>query len=296
MDNVQEMLALPFKVKPVATFDNMFTLYSSNRLKLKFAKMLTKEKLTRPASSKLSKLVFKGKIVPAFVSKGMLRYFASKLLGNPMRGIAGFYNPKTKKIYVLVDTQSNIFGFSSDKILSYTAVHECMHMCASFHPGRFWSLFKDYITKYYDYVFRYCLGIEPGVDFDVGPIRDFLWNNFELGWKSASKSTIVKYGKLLQEYKKVSFLPPNKFEERVEHIQFIMIAAMWKPQAIQGMYYKKDYEDLFRCLYNGYKKVFKIKKPYNYTFAYQEFLIPSEIICIQAANPNSKNYAAINAI
>lgn len=295
-ENLQELWALPFRVRPVAVIDGRFSLYSSKKLKKKFALMLFKEKITSPVAKKLVKLVFAGKITPSFVSKGMLKFFRDKLLGMPLQGVAGFYTPKTKKIYVLVDSQSNTFGFSSDKILSYTAMHECMHMLANYKPSIFWAIFQNDIEEYYDYIYRHCLEIEPGVKFEVEPIRDFLWNKIEVGWRSVSKKTVVNFGDVLQKYKKLSILKSSKFDERAEHIQFVMLAALFNPQVIQRMYFKKDYYKLFRNLYLGYKNVFNIRKPHKYTLAYQEFVIPSEIICVQAVNTGPKHYKAVNAI
>ena len=296
MENIQEMLAIPFNVKPVATFDGLFTLYSSKNLKVKFGKMLIKEPLTKPVSNKLSDLILGGKIVPAFVSKGMIKYIVSKLLGSPVSGVAGFYNPKLKQIYILVDTQSNIFGFTSNKILSYTTIHECMHMAADTQPEKFWAIFKNHITDYYNYLFRNCLKIEPGIDFDSSEIRDFLWSQVERGWKSVSNKNIVEFGKILVKHKDKSILTESEFKERIEQIQFIMIASLWKPEVITRMYYKKEYKDLFGFLYKAYKDVFGIKDSYKYTFAYQEYILPSEIICIQTAKINAKNYSAVNII
>jgi hypothetical protein len=169
-------------------------------------------------------------------------------------------------------------------------------MAADTQPEKFWAIFKNHITDYYNYLFRNCLKIEPGIDFDSSEIRDFLWSQVERGWKSVSNKNIVEFGKILVKHKDKSILTESEFKERIEQIQFIMIASLWKPEVITRMYYKKEYKDLFGFLYKAYKDVFGIKDSYKYTFAYQEYILPSEIICIQTAKINAKNYSAVNII
>lgn len=299
MENVNELWVVPFNAKLIAVMDSKWKLYSSNRLRYKFVKMLQKNPITQPCKYKLADLVFKDIITPCYSQKGFLDFAKFKLFGGEVggEGIAGFMNPRTSSIYVVCSMGSNFFGFTSNDMLSYTTIHECMHLLCHQNPNKFWSLFEDDIVEYYDNIYKPLLGIEAGVDFSSKPIAEYVYNKFEKPGKNPSKDSINKFGKLLTDLAVTkSYLTEGDLNTLVERIQFIIIATAYKPEAIDSMYNRKEYQNIFTKMYNAYNKVFGIRNAYKYTYAYQEFSIPSEIICVATSKPKQSFYTGINSL
>jgi len=257
--------------------------------------MLMKNNMTRSVSPKLIDMIWNDQITPAFISSGFFKYFAIKAFGDKMEGVAGFYIPNKDKIFILVDTNSNIFNYTSDDVLSYTVVHECMHMAATRKSNDFWNTFKGDLVDFYNFVFSGALGIEAGVKFDSLPLVEYMWKNMELKADKMNKRDIEGFGDLLRSYKSKSYFNPDAFQDRVEKIQFIYIANFWNEDVIDQMYSRRDYRELFVLLYQAYQKVFGIRAT-RFTYAYQEFGIPSEVICIAAAKPGPKFYSVIKRL
>ena len=118
-NKLSEVFALPIGLKPVVKIDGS-PLFGSDKLNGSYVKALQKSGRTKAAALKFQGLVEKRKIVPCFLTPGLGTFVAWKIFAPiHIQSIMGFYDPtKTKRIYILISNNANMFAFVSNDFLA----------------------------------------------------------------------------------------------------------------------------------------------------------------------------------
>jgi len=277
-DNLAEVFASPIGLKPVVRIDGE-TLYGSERLNNSYMKALEKCGRTRAAASKLHALVLKRKIIPCFKTKGFKGFLAWKIFA-PVHQQAelGFYDPtKTKRIYIIISNNTNIFAFASNDFLGKLTIHELMHMLADQKTSLFLNMFKKELLAYYKELFKMIFSMK---DIDSGRMERVLKHIFmDIERKSASMTmgTLNRYSKVLEkEFSGITTMSQSEFQKTLN--DFITIIKIYLVSVERFFKSRDQFRHIIAPMYLAYKRGLSLT---NYTtVCIQELIFPSEVIAI----------------
>jgi len=289
MDDIQkEIFVMPTGLKVVAKISGM-PLYGSDKLNEKYLKALSKSGRTKPYITKLKAFVDKRVIVPCFLTKGIPRFYSWKIFGpSSIKSIAGFYEPiKTKRVYILISNNANMFGHVSNSFLAKLTIHELMHRTASKMKLAFVSSFKSELADFYKELWSQIFSIskrklKPAV---VIPIVGFLFKNLELKTQIITTSDLNKQFIMIRK----SLLPLTEMYEGDFDRQlasYIEIQQLFIKSIQTFFQLKGDYDHITFPIYNAYKRAFGIKN--MSTVCIQELFYPSEVMAIYSEYGNKK--------
>ena len=289
MDDIQkEIFVMPTGLKVVAKISGM-PLYGSDKLNEKYLKALSKSGRTKPYITKLKAFVDKRVIVPCFLTKGIPRFYSWKIFGpSSIKSIAGFYEPiKTKRVYILISNNANMFGHVSNSFLAKLTIHELMHRTASKMKLAFVSTFKSELADFYKELWSQIFSIskrklKPAV---VIPIVGFLFKNLELKTQIITTSDLNKQFIMIRK----SLLPLTEMYEGDFDRQlasYIEIQQLFIKSIQTFFQLKGDYDHITFPIYNAYKRAFGIKN--MSTVCIQELFYPSEVMAIYSEYGNKK--------
>lgn len=286
--NLNELFALPVKVKLVAVIDNQIKLYSSNSLKEKYVKSMSKEKQTKACVNEIERLVKNDKILPCFLSKGFFSFVGYKIFApSGIKMISGFYYNRTDKIYLLIDNNISRFGFGSNRFLALLTMHEGMHMFASQNPTGFLSLFKNELTDFYTILFQDIFQIKGPIK-DVEKIYEYAFLKIETPKKNITNSVLSKYYDIMESIlKSQSGLSEEDFKNYLT--DYIVAVKLFTKGPVIFINNIRKFPHIIRPVYDAYRKAFGMKN--LTTVCIQELLYPSEVIAIlseKASNPKIK--------
>lgn len=292
-DQLNEVFASPFGLKPVVKIDGA-PLYGSDSLNESYLKAIEKSGRTSPAALKFRGLVEKKRIVPCFLTKGVLQFVAWKVFAPVhMQSIMGFYDPtKTKRVYILIQNNSNIFSFVSNDFLARLTIHELMHMLADLKTSLFMNMFSSELTAYYKTFFQMVFSIN---DLDTGRvdrILKFIFMDIERRSEKLTNGTLNKYSDLLKkELSEVSSLTPLKFDEML--LDYFTIIKLYLTNVAKFFASRDKFKHILIPLYLSYRNTFNMKN--LTTVCIQELIFPSEVICILSEEMRYGKKALIGA-
>jgi len=296
-ESLREIFVMPTGLKVIAKIDGM-PLYGSEKLNEKYIKALSKSGRTKPFIDKLQELVDKGVVVPCFLTKGIPRFYAWKVFGpSSIKSIAGFYEPaKTKKVYILISNNANMFGHVSNNFLAKLTIHELMHRTASKMKLSFISTFKTELGDFYRELWAQIFSISPKKlpNSIVVPIVGFLFKTFEL---STAQITSQHFGKEFVVLQKIlqplSTMPESDFDRQLS--SYIEVQQLFIRDLKRFFQLKGDYEQILFPIYNAYKKAFGMRN--LSTLCIQELIYPSEVMAISSEQGKKKlSFKALSRI
>lgn len=275
-ENVQELFAIPIGLKLVNVVDGL-KLYSSAKLMKKF--LLAFEKSSRGSDKVklIDKLMKKGLLVPCFKSKGALRFLKHKFFGSQdSKAILGMYHLESKRVYILIDNNSTIFGTSSNDELVSTTLHECMHLAAGKNMKSYLKVMMPTLRKYYSEAFTqiFSLNSVPNIDKIIYHLA-----SYEDPRKINTNKKLAEYYHLLYD----TFKPQTKLEEKPFRLQLQNYIVAMKIFFVSFSTFVKSYrkwQSIFMELNHAYEKTFG--KRNNYTSPFQELVSVSEVACVMA--------------
>lgn len=294
-DNLQEVFIMPTNLKLRATMNNQ-KLYGSKKLDASYLKALSKSGRTKPYISKFEKLVDKKIIRPCFIgAKRVAGFYAWKIFGeSTSKHIMGCFYPKSKQIYILINNQSNWFGYTSNNFLAKLTVHELMHRTAFMSGMSFISKFGDELGDFYGELWSEIFSIKKKKlrKNTVLPIVGFLFKNFELS-KGFSRSSFTKEQVLLKrELFPLSNMLEDEFDRKLRKYMEVQILFLGDTKRFYQL--KGDYEEILWPLYLAYKRAFNEKN--LTTMAIQELFAPSEVMCIYSEKSRKASTVALSRI
>lgn len=255
--------------------------YTSDKLKESFIKAIETSSKGAPVGKKVEELVKRSVIIPVYKSKSIFR---SLLKTQPinLQGISGSALPDLKKIYILIETEANIFSFISNEALASVTVHEMVHLLSILNHSFFYKTFLDDLVKFYSFYFCslfQCRKEEIKKE-KIETLCKFIYD-IEIG-KFNSTKFLKDYHVLLKEtFRESSSLEEEEFNS-ILHDFITSIYTIFKsfydgsnhllPKIV--VYFKKIYIPL----YVTYKRIFGVDLLANSQLAYQELFAPSEII------------------
>lgn len=287
-ESLKEIFVMPTNLKVVAKIDGM-PLYGSDKLNEKYIKALSKSGRTKPYIEKLKKLVDKGVIVPCFLTKGIPRFYSWKLFGpSSIKSIAGFYEPiKTKKVYILISNNANMFGHVSNNFLAKLTIHELMHRTASKMGISFISTFKKELAEFYRELWSQVFSISSRklTDSIVIPVVGYIFKNFELKTKIITTADLNKqYSVLHKVLQPLTTMPESDFDRQLA--SYIEVQLLFNKDIQRFFQLKGDYDNILFPIYNAYKKAFGMRN--LSTLCVQELFYPSEVMAISSEQGKKK--------
>jgi len=275
---LEEIFAVPIGLKPVVKIDGN-SLYGSDKLNESYLKALAKCGRTGPAALKFRGLVEKKRIVPCFLTPGLLSFVAWKVFAPiHIQSVMGFYDPtKTKRIYILIQNNANIFSFVSNDFLGKLTIHELMHMLADQKTSLFMSLFRNELIAYYTELFQMIFSINSLDSGRVERILRFVFMEIERKSEKMTTSTLDKYSKLLKkELQSQSTFDELKFDDVLT--DFFTILKIFLVNTSKFFASRNKFNHIIAPMYLAYKRAFSMKN--LTTVCIQELIYPSEVIAI----------------
>jgi len=235
----------------------------------------------------LKDLVEKGIVVPVFYSKGLFKLIKSRISKNPedieKKSIAGFFDSRSKKVYIMIENSLNLFGFSSNDLMATITIHECLHMLSSTKPNKFLNIFKSDLIKFYKNLFEKIFTIDNLPNNVVFNIIKFLFSTFEMKEEFSINPSLSKYHKYLQKtLEKYSKLDSQEFNKVL--VDYIVIVKLYLLNFSTFLRASRMYQHILSPIYNSYKLFGEKHIP---SIMIQELIYPSEVISILSEIENS---------
>jgi hypothetical protein len=289
----QELFALPVAPKKVASLQGM-DLYSSDSLKQKYIDSMYKISKVKPVAGEIERLINNEKIVPCWVNKNIFRLAMFKVFAPyASQGIAGFFTPETKQIFILMDNNIK-WGFSKDKWLSNLMLHEMMHMASDKFKNNFIKMFWSEFLSYYRVLFSEIFKTNGNIDNEVKIIIRFLFKNFE--FKKHSSSTLKKYMNLVSSnLRGKSTLSEDEFNSVLSDFYHFIKLYFTNLNTLFSQIRK--FSHIYKGLTKGYEAGLGVTN--NMSFCSQELFYPSEVTAmfIELYNgPQTKLFSIIKKL
>jgi len=252
------------------------TFFSSDKLKNNFILALQKSSKAKVVAPQLETLVHKGIIIPCYKSKNVFSFIKHKLSKDPNKHVLAFYSVDKKKVIVLIDNSTSIFGTSSNNTLSSTTMHECMHLVAGMNLSKFIQVFKPYLQEYYSSFFEdyFMLTTKP----NMNDLITFLSRYEKNGYSYANRDLANYFKFITNNFKDLTKLDEKDFLTRA---QLYIVAAKLFIVNMQSLFRNAaKFSMLFTSLNRAYRQSFGKKN--KYTTPIQETITLSEVACVLA--------------
>ena len=304
-DNLKE-ISFKFKPKRMAALPgitkkdrevithNGVDFYTNEVLRQKFIISLMKHTPVKSHKT-ISDLVNKKILYPAFMTKSTFQWYTRYSIDpeqdNEMSGVLGFYNPSTKKIFILIDAGYSVIGWVSDKHLAAVTLHECMHMAAKTNPTKFLrtniKAYNDYYSEFLKFVFSTKSVNQKG-------LLDWIiyMHKFETSPNSSNLKKDDYLNKIKAAVKGHTKLSDEDIDDRCSYIWAYLVGTH-ASSGSQQMNTIRKFKNVYIALMESYKKAFRFTAR---TLAYQELFTPSEVICILASMELGKNKYVSNSL
>jgi len=285
--DLQEFFALPVAPRVVAFLDNI-PLYGSSSLNHAFNYSMGKVEKLRPVIDQVKELVSRRIIVPCWLNRGVfkIRKFIINEKGG-IRSILGFYDPNSKRVYVLLDNQISKWGFAPNNALASLLVHECSHMYADRNPKKFFITFKDELIRFYYNYFNLVFSLGDKNIKEMEDIVTFLFYGIERkvsGTGSLSGPLLKRYYDfLMHSLKKYSDL--RDFEERVS--RYIAILKIYTKGLDTFLASLSKFTDILGPFKRAYKESFGGIPD---SIHIQELFLCSEVIAVASEIKMTKKF------
>lgn len=285
--NLEEFFSVPIGLKEV---DNIygFKVYSSDGLVKSFLSAIKGSGRGNPVYGPIEALVKKKKIMSVYQVKGILRFLAHKMFGNPEdKAIMGFYHMGIERVYIMIDNNISLFGHAQNDVIASTTIHECQHLFADMNRTKFMSIFNNEIERYYISAFSRIFELKQIPAKEIKNIIKFI-STFEGEKLSKVRNKLAKYQKALEPLKQYSNLDEREFYKRAQDITLLI--EMFTSNFNLFIKSYRKYTNIFGPLDAAYRDAFG--KRNMYTTPYQELISLSEVICvlseIKPAHPKIK--------
>lgn len=277
MKNINEFFALPLNLKQTTAFDSNIKLYTSESLKKNYLEAISKSSRINDSLLKdIERLVSEDKIVPCFLTKNIFKFLIFKFLRpEGISNIYGTFDPRTNKVYILINNNVNVFSYTNNDAIAKLTNHECIHMYAAGHKD-FINYFESYLNDFYSSFFMSLFNLKDVDEKDINIIIHFLYNNFEINDKIVDNSILYKYYDLLnKKFKKLTTLDNELFLELLR--LYILTIKMYLKDLTSFINSIKHFQNILTKIETTYNK-FGIDS--KYTIFIQELIYPSEVISI----------------
>jgi len=274
--NIYELFAPPVGLKLVNTIDGM-ELYSSSKLMKNF--LLAFEKSSRGSDKVkiIDKLLSKGLIVPCFKSKGIFPFLKYKLFGNEdSKSILGMYHLETKRVYIIIDNSSTIFGTSSNDELVSTTLHEAMHLAAGRNMKTFLKIMMPTLRNFYSEAFSKIFSLKSVPNIDKIIYHLALYESSRN--LNINKQLTEYYHLLYDTFKDSTNL--NENDLRLQLQNYIVSMKIFFVSFTSFVRSYRKWQSIFIELNHAYEKTFG--KRNTYTSPFQELVSVSEVACVMA--------------
>lgn len=274
---LNELFSLPVSLELEDTVDGS-KLYSSINLRDNFINAFYKSGRGADIADKIKELVIDKKvIVPCYKSKGIFSLLKHKFFGNfEDKAILAFFHQGKKKVYIIIDNNTTLFGTAINDHLVSTTMHECMHLASTLHLSQFVSITKPYLHDYYKNAFMGAFYLESD-KFDVNKIIDFLipfeGKHIEITNKLGAYAAILE-----KEFQLITNLEREQLIKRITDMMTATKVSLYSFSVFAKIY--RNYVDIFRAFERAYELTFKQKNTVTTTF--QEMYSVSEVICVLA--------------
>jgi hypothetical protein len=273
--NLDEFFSAPIGLKEV---DNLygFKVYSSDRLVKAFLAAIKRSGRGNPVYASIESLVKQKKIMPIYHIKGILRFLAHKMFGNPAdKAILGFYHMGVKRVYIMIDNTISVFGHANNDEIASTTIHECQHLFADMNRTKFMSIYNEPIHRYYISAFSRMFELDTLPKKEISNIIKFI-GTFEGEGLNKVSQKIEPYRKVIQPLHKYSNISTDEFNQRLNDMLLAITIFTQRFDLFIKIY--KKYTHIFGPLDRAYRDAFG--KRNSYTTPYQELISLSEVICV----------------
>jgi len=252
--------------------------YTSDKLKQSFILAFKKSSRGKTIVGPIEKLIEKEYIIPAYKRKGLLKFFKAKMFASPEDKYAlAMYYINEKKIIILIDNSTSIFGTASNNSIVSTTMHECMHLLSGKKMNQFLKMFTPTLRKFYEnyYTDIFKLKSKPK---DLDKIIGFLGFIESPGGPPINKKLARLYDLMDKTFIPYTTLDEDQFRKTL--VDYIVAAKILTASISSFMRVRSKYDHFLNALDRSYKKTFKKKNKVSQVF--QEMYSVSEVICVMA--------------
>jgi len=279
MENVRldELFSLPVGLEVGLELGGQ-KFYTSDKLKKSFVLAFRKSSRGKDIANSIEKLVEKELILPSYKNKGLLKFFKHKMVssGEDKYALAMYY-VKEKRIIVLIDNNTSIFGTASNNSIVSTTMHECMHLLSGRNMNKFLKIFTPALREFYNNYFTDVFKLKSKPK-DLDKIIGFIAFVESPGSTPINKK-LARLHQLMEEgLKEHTSLNEEQFNRAL--VDYIVAAKILTASINSFMRVKNKYMYLLNALERAYKKTFKKKNKVSQVF--QEMYSVSEVICVMA--------------
>jgi hypothetical protein len=277
-------------------------LYSSDTLQRNYINAMAKTGKTIPIVNTIKGLMDRGILTPVYSTDKLIKSLA-KLQPVQIKGFAGLVT-HDKKVYIFVETEANIFSFTSNDALATVTIHELIHYMASYHLRDFYNIFKNTLEEFYVMYFTKYLSCDPK-KLSGSKLTDLVkFINFKLEPNAFQIPNVVLkqyFAKIITTFKDASTLEEDEFNKKVTNI--IVLIKILQKLALSGstQYFTKAVmtnKEIVTPLYVAYKHMLGVDPMSAKNLCFQELWSTSEVIAIPAMvkTPNQNVYKAIKKL
>lgn len=287
-DKLNEVFVPPIGLKLIATIDGQ-DIFGSDLLNKKFLEALEKCGRTRAASLKFEDLVQKKLLIPCHSASGILSFIDWKIFqpANEKTVTMGFYDRGSKKVYIMISNNANVFSVVANDFLGKLVIHELMHMFSDRKKALFVNIFRNELTAYYRELWKQLFSIADIPDKTTEKLVRFMFMNIESS-KNLSNSTIMKYNSVMnEELRSLSTLGEEQFSKILT--DYMLIAKIFLISTNRFLQARNQYKHILMPMYHAYQRAFSIRN--MTTICIQELVFPSEVISISSEDMRYGNKA-----
>jgi len=274
MNQINELFSLPVNLKEVMTVDG-FKLFSSDNLKENFILAFNKSSKGKMVAEDVEKMVNDELIIPCYLTKNLWAFFKSKAFGSEYKDVLAFYHIDSKKVVILIDNNSTVFGTSNNNELASTTMHECMHLIAGRAFPKFLSTMKNTLEIYYSNFFRKYLSLKS-IDENAANNYITFIKQFDLAGPDAISSKINLFTQVIVSNFTESTLLPKDYTSRVIKLAVtVKVSSANMPTFLQKA---QNFSMVVTGLNQAYLDSFGDRN--TYTTPFQELFSVSEVACV----------------
>lgn len=287
-DQLNEVFVPPIGLKPIAKIDGN-EIYGSSLLNKTFLKALDKCGRTRAAYSKFEDLVQRKQLIPCHSTSGLLSFIDWKIFqpANERTVTMGFYDRGSKKVYVMISNNANVFSVVANDFLGKLVIHELMHMFADKKKALFINTFKKELVGYYRELWKQLFSMSDIPEKVTEKIVRYLFTDIETS-RNISNNTVLKYNAVMnRELRQFSTLNDEEFSRMLT--DYMIITKMFLISTDKFLQSRNQYKHILIPMYHAYERAFSIRN--MTTICIQELMFPSEVISIASEDMRYGNKA-----
>ena len=297
MHKLSELFAAPRGDIRTVTKINGIGIFTSSELKERYLLAMGKTDKSIPIIKTITKLLQDGTLTPVYSTHKLLQSIRKK---QPiqLRGFAGVVL-NNKNIYIFVETDANIFSFTSNEDLATVTIHELIHYISASDSKDFYNIFKEDLENFYEFYFTRLLSSSKS---DVKDLVNFIHFNLESNPFNISNSLLREYYDLIfSTFKDTSTLSEEAFTKIVTDLIVLIKLLQKLAESGSTQFFAQTavaYKYIISPLYVTYKHTKSVNPMEAKTLCFQELWSTSEVIAVPSMIklPSPKVYKAINKL